>query len=298
MHKFSIVIATWNRQDALKKALFELSKQGCRDFETIVVDNGSTDATAQAIEKDHPEVKLVRLERNLGVEAYNIGLRKADSEYIIFMDNDAYLKESALNDLAEAFARNKDAQVIALNIIDFKTGESETDGLRPDSCVFHGAAVAMEKSVADALGGYDKDYFIMHTDLELSTRILNNGYSIYYDKDIIAFHSRSEVSRLGSTAIFYATRNALFYYWKYYPYSYAFILSLREVVYGSTRALREGSFRYFLKGLFFGLISITHAINSRVPLKRDVFLRMKQYIDSSFRRPIIKKALSRFKNYE
>jgi len=42
MHKFSVVIATWNRLEALKKAFFELSKQGYCDFETIVVNNGST----------------------------------------------------------------------------------------------------------------------------------------------------------------------------------------------------------------------------------------------------------------
>ena len=211
------------------------------------------------------------------------------------MDNDAYLEEGALKHLAEVFAVKNCAHVVALNIIDSRTGKSETEGYKSDSCVFHGAAVAMKKSVADALGGYNKDYFIMHTDLELSTRLLNSGYSIYYDKGIIAFHSRSEVSRLGSSAIFYATRNAFSYYWKYYPYLYAFILSLREVVYGLARAERERGLRYFFKGLFFGLIRVPRSLNNRVLLKQDVFLRMKQYIDSSFRQPVIRKVLSGFK---
>ncbi len=294
MHKFSIVIATWNRKDAIRNVLEELKKQQYINFEIIVVDNGSVDGTSGMVETEYPDVKLIGLEDNLGCQAYNIGLEKAIGDFVVFMDNDAFLKEDALRIALERF-ETTDTDVIAMNIVSLPSFESETKSWKPDTPMFHGAGVIMKKSVVDSVGGYDKNYFVVHSDLELATRIINKDFKIFYDKEVIAYHMRSSSSRLGALLLFYSTRNALYYYWKYYPYSYAFILSLREALYGFVRALKVGGLLCYIKGLCIGLVSIPLLLSKRTPLRLEVYLRMRRYVDFYFREPVIKKIFNKLR---
>jgi GT2 family glycosyltransferase len=67
--------------------------------EVFLVDNGSTDGTAEAVARDHPAVEVVRLERNIGVAARNEGLRRAAGRMRMFLDSDARLTAGALPEL-------------------------------------------------------------------------------------------------------------------------------------------------------------------------------------------------------
>lgn len=294
--KFSIIIASWNRKEIFKEVLLKLYIQTYKNFEVIIVDNASSDGTAQMIERSYPDVKLVRLTRNVGYEAYNIGLTHTEGEYIIFMDNDAFLREDVLERLIRKFNNEPDVDVVAMNVMIYGTDISETEGWQMDTPNFHGAAVAIRKEVLDKVGGYDKDYFIVHTDLELATRILNNGYKLVYDKEIICYHLRSKYARSKVTSIFYSTRNALLYYWRYYPLFYALRLSGREVIYGFIRGSRERCLSSYFAGLLKGILAIPKMLSNRLPLKRDVYLRMRRYLDLQFREPLIKKLFSKFIN--
>jgi GT2 family glycosyltransferase len=294
--KFSIIIATYNRREAVSFVLDRLSKIDCPGLEIIVVDNASSDDTAVILEEKFKGIRLIKLKENSGYEAYNIGLALANGSYIIFMDNDAFLKEDALQRIEKRFKLEQALGVIALNVSVHGRDTSETSTWQPDTPNFHGAAVAIRKEVLERVGGYDKSYFIVHTDLELATRVLHHGYGIVYDKDIIAYHMRSERARSKNVSIYYSTRNAIFYYWKYYPLCYASILTFREIIYGFTRGLREKSLAFYFSGLFLGLINIPRIAVQRTPLRRESFLRMKEYLDNNFRSPLFKKLFLKLQN--
>jgi hypothetical protein len=292
----SVVIVTYNRCEVLGLVLDKFRKIDFPDLEIIVVDNASSDETVSMLEGKFKEVKLIKLEKNLGYEAYDIGLAKAKGKYIIFMDNDAFLKENSLERLVKEFNDKPDIDVIAMNIMIYGTDISETEAWQADTPIFHGATVAMKKAVLDDVGGYDKDYFIVHTDLELATRILNRGYRIVYDDKIIAYHLRSDKARSKVTSIYYSTRNALFYYWKYYPLFYTLRLSSREVIYGFIRGVREKCLYAYFKGLGNGLFAIPKMLRKRMPLKKELYLRLRHYLDTQFREPLIKKIFAKLKN--
>ena len=77
--------------------LEELEKQTFRDFEIVVVDQGSTDGAPEEIEKQYPQIKVIRLQKNAGVPAgMNIGAVNARGEILVFLDNDAVLKYDGL----------------------------------------------------------------------------------------------------------------------------------------------------------------------------------------------------------
>jgi glycosyltransferase involved in cell wall biosynthesis len=87
MPLFSVIIPTYNRADLLIEALDSVARQTCRDFEVIVVDGGADD-TPERVAQEYPEAQLVRqTDRGLG-PARNLGARRSQGEYLVFLDSD------------------------------------------------------------------------------------------------------------------------------------------------------------------------------------------------------------------
>src|ERR1035437_6597294 len=91
----SIIIPTYNRIDLIKFTLDSLNKVYHRGilFEVIVIDDGSTDGTWAFIEKNYPEVVLLKSQGKGGAAARNTGLASARGKYIMYLDSDDLLGE-------------------------------------------------------------------------------------------------------------------------------------------------------------------------------------------------------------
>jgi glycosyltransferase involved in cell wall biosynthesis len=112
----SIIIATYNRPQLLKKCLQSIQAQSFPDFETIIVDDGSSSDTGQAIETfiRDPRFKYIRLEKNSGqTMARNSGIDRAEGDYIMIWDDDDTLDANALQILSEAVRERPDALLIS-----------------------------------------------------------------------------------------------------------------------------------------------------------------------------------------
>ncbi len=97
----SIVIVNWNRLDDVLRCLHYLSRQRGVRHEVVVVDNGSTDGSAEQLAQIE-SIKFVGLESNVGpAKARNIGVEHASGKYILFLDSDAVLSKSALGHLVK-----------------------------------------------------------------------------------------------------------------------------------------------------------------------------------------------------
>jgi glycosyltransferase involved in cell wall biosynthesis len=89
MLKVSVIIPTYNRLPMLKEAVDSVLAQNFEDFELIVVDDGSTDGTADEIKRYGGRVKLLRVPQNRGVSvARNRGILQARGKYVAFLDSD------------------------------------------------------------------------------------------------------------------------------------------------------------------------------------------------------------------
>jgi hypothetical protein len=106
----SVIIVTRNRRAIVLECLGSVFKMNYPNFEVIVVDNASTDGTAEAIVQKYLRAKLIKARRNLGLNGgKNLGQKKARGKYILFLDSDTVVDKHLLTELVKV-AQN-DAQV-------------------------------------------------------------------------------------------------------------------------------------------------------------------------------------------
>src|SRR6056297_1237246 len=114
MPKISVVIPTYNRAKFITTAINSVLDQTYRDFEIIVVDDGSTDQTQEKLESYGGRITNHSYTPNRGVSyARNRGIELARGEYIAFLDSDDYWKPEKLQKQFEFFQLHPDYSVVA-----------------------------------------------------------------------------------------------------------------------------------------------------------------------------------------
>jgi glycosyltransferase involved in cell wall biosynthesis len=108
--KVSVVIPVYNRPAAVRRAIDSVLAQTCQDFEIIVVDDGSLDATPASVTAlVDPRITLIRHERNRGGSAArNTGIRASSAPYLAFLDSDDAWLPTKLERQLEVFERSSE----------------------------------------------------------------------------------------------------------------------------------------------------------------------------------------------
>ncbi|ADD69167.1 glycosyl transferase family 2 [Denitrovibrio acetiphilus DSM 12809] len=105
---FSVIIPVFNRTQTLKTAIESVLAQSFRDFEIIVVDDGSDKSVSSALRPYMPMIRYIRIEKNMGVSyARNIGIREAKGLYTAFLDSDDIWLPDKLSAQHEALTATK-----------------------------------------------------------------------------------------------------------------------------------------------------------------------------------------------
>jgi len=103
MVKASIIIPVYNAEKSLSRCFDSILEQSCRDFEVIVINDGSTDQSQNVIQSyaaQYPEFFRVYVQQNQGAaETRNRGMEYSQGEYILFIDNDDYISPTYLEEL-------------------------------------------------------------------------------------------------------------------------------------------------------------------------------------------------------
>lgn len=102
--KASVIILVWNGRSYLESCLGAVLTQDYPDFEVIVVDNGSTDGSADCVAELFPQVRLLRNESNLGFSGgCNVGLRAAQGDILVLLNQDTEVRSDWLSNLMAVF---------------------------------------------------------------------------------------------------------------------------------------------------------------------------------------------------
>ena len=226
------VVLSWNGRDDTLAALESL-----RGVETVVVDNGSADGSADAVAEGFPELDLVRAGVNLGYAAgNNVGIRRAlerGADWVLLLNNDATVEPGLPEALEAAAEARPDAGVLACKVLFADSdrlwyagasfdallgrsrhegfGEPDEPGTLADTVRATGAGMAVSRAAIDAAGLLDEELFLYAEDLEWCLRIREAGFAVVYVPEARVRHRVSAATGgAGSpTTAYYETRNVL-----------------------------------------------------------------------------------------
>lgn len=126
MPKISIQIVTWNSLKFLPDCLESIFNQTFRDFIILIIDNASTDGTIEFIERNYPQVKIIKNSKNLGfAKAHNQGIITTQSDYILVMNPDVILESDFLFKLVEAADKDERIGSLGGKLLKIKSGDLE-----------------------------------------------------------------------------------------------------------------------------------------------------------------------------
>ena len=243
MHKATVVIPNWNGMAYLEGCLSSLESQTCRDFDIIMVDNGSTDESVSFVREHYPRVRIYCLKENTGFcHAVNLGIRKSDAPYVILLNNDTVCDERMVEELLAVIRRRPDcfsvqAKMVQLDHPDllddagdyycalgwaFARGKGKDSSLYRDECrIFASCAGAAvyRRDLLDRIGLLDEKHFAYLEDMDLGYRARIAGYENRFAPASVVYHAGSGASgsRYNAFKVRLSSRNSIYLIYKNMP---------------------------------------------------------------------------------
>lgn len=167
--KISVYMASFNYADFIEEAINSVIHQTLEDWELIVINDGSTDDTAEVLKQYETNQKIrIIHQQNKGLNiTNNIALRLARGEYIMRLDADDYLDENALSVLSDSLDRNKEFDLVFPDYYEVDENGKVLDLIRRDKLdndveildlPAHGACTMFRTNTLKRLGGYIEDF--------------------------------------------------------------------------------------------------------------------------------------------
>lgn len=272
---FSVGIVTFNRKAQLARALESVLSQAGESVEIVVVDNNSSDGTAEHVAESFPTVRLIRLPRNVGCpDGRNHVYMNCSGQLIVNLDDDGWLAAGVFPALREIFATDERIGIVAMR----QAYTDETEGhamsaATQDVASFQGGVSAFRRSMLDATGGYPADFFLFAEESYLALRAMHAGFRIVSAPHIVMWHPRVGGSHKGSVLDYHRFRNSMLVVTRLFPLS---ILSWHlPLKIGSLllAAIRRRSIRQYFRALGHVLWTLPGTLMSRAPVSRAVAMR-------------------------
>lgn len=229
MYETAVIIPNYNGKHFLAPCLDSVLACGypLEKMEIIVVDNGSKDGSAEFIQKNYPQVKVLRLQENKGYAGgCDYGVQGTQAEFIVFLNNDCQVHAGWMTELHEAFCSESDIGAVSSvmynennTLLDFVGSEMNFYG-HGNQIFFHqpvaavspeqypdylisacGASLLMRRDVYMTIGGYDPNYFAYFEDVDLGWRLWLAGYKIKLAKTSIVSHVHQGTGRFVGDAV-------------------------------------------------------------------------------------------------
>lgn len=225
----TIIVVNYNGGSRLQACLRSLVDDLAASDEIILVDNASTDGSADAAERAFPDVRILRSPINLGFGGgNNLGARHASGEHLAFINPDTIAAPGWLAPLVSALEADRGVGLVTSKVLLLQdpsrintcgnevhcSGLTLCRGMGLDRALLaepvevgavSGAAFVIRRDLFEALGGFDEAFFLYMEDTDLSWRAQLLGYRCLYIPESVIYHDYT--LRFGSLKTFYQERN-------------------------------------------------------------------------------------------
>jgi GT2 family glycosyltransferase len=232
----TVAVLSYNGRHLLEVILPSLACQRFREFEVVVVDNGSSDGTCLWLKENWPDVQVVSLSNNVGVSAaLNVCISVGSGRLLALFNNDMELDPDCLYELVHTFRKHPEMDWAGAKLMDYRhrnvvdgagdvytwqgvaqrRGHGELDqGQYDEGRVIFGAcggAAMYRRSVFRSVGAFDEDFFAFYEDVDWNLRANLAGFSCRYVPTAVVYHMGSATIGRGLTDFtrYQLWRNAL-----------------------------------------------------------------------------------------
>lgn len=277
----SVVIATWNRRQDVLETIASIYRQDYTRFEIIVVDNASTDGTADEICASFPDVTLICLPENRGASGgRNAGMQQARGKYILCLDSDASPDYGTLRAIITAFEEDHTVGVVNSKVVNAFTRDfdpiagwaySENQKRKSNeefyTHIFSETGCAFRRDALLRTGMFWERLFFGREGEELALRMLDAGYRILYCPSAVVLHRASPQKRIASVERRYNDfYNAMQIYLVRYPWWLLVWMLPLKVATELVKELRQRQMHWVFKALWHIVCEVPELWAERKPI--------------------------------
>jgi GT2 family glycosyltransferase len=235
----SVLVVSYNVREHLLKALAALKSSSDITTQVLVVDNASSDGSADAVAAQFPNVSVIRSHSNLGFgKASNVGIEGSNGEFVLLLNPDVMVEQRCIRTLADFMIANSKVGAVSPKLLrpDGKLDLAARRGFPTPRAAFYrltllsrlfprsrrfnrynvgyvpedqvheidagtAACLMVRRSAIDQVGAFDPDYFMYGEDLDLCFRLKQGGWKIFYVPTAVATHVKGASSRQATSAM-------------------------------------------------------------------------------------------------
>lgn len=216
----SVIIPNWNGRKLLEDCLSSLSKQSFKEFEIILVDNGSKDESVEYVEGNFPEVKVIKLRKNFGfAKAINEGVRASTAKYVVLLNNDTNVDQDWLKNLVQCADQHPEVISVNSKLLNFydkkiidgvgilinEVGQAKSIGWQEkdegqydkENYIFGatGGASLFRRAAFIKLGFFDDSFFMYSEEVDFAFRAQFQGYKSIFCPNAIVYHKHKATAK-------------------------------------------------------------------------------------------------------
>lgn len=289
--KVYVITLSFNRKEDTIECIESLRKMNYPYFKILVVENGSTDGSGQAIKDRYPDLEMVEIKRNIGyAKGFNTGIKYAfmeGADYFLILNNDIIVDPEALTELVKTAQEDEEIGFVSGKVYYYNDPKRiQTVGRKTHPVYLVGDHVGygeydegqydekkeydfiddvfllVRRDVYEHVGGYDENFFFHWEETDWCARVRRAGYKIIYTPGAKIWHKGLLTTSNGMSplALFYITRNQFPFIWRNAePVQFRKILLhlfFREYPLNAARFLKHGKFSYvraYLHGILSGI---------------------------------------------
>ncbi|MBC7914396.1 MAG: glycosyltransferase family 2 protein [Pyrinomonadaceae bacterium] len=241
MTKVSVITVNFNQAGVTEELLHSISLYNhYPDIEIIVVDNGSTINPVTEWISKYPHVMFIRSDVNLGFAGgNNLGIRKAQGDYLFLINNDTEITEGLIDKLATVldthaqigmispkiifFSEPNTLQYVGFTPMNFYTArntcigymeqdQGQYDNPAGETGFIHGAAMMVRKTAIEKVGLMAESFFLYYEEMDWCERVKRAGYEIWVEPNALIYHKESvSVGKKSALKEFFMNRNRILF---------------------------------------------------------------------------------------
>jgi hypothetical protein len=235
----SIVTINYNQSKITLELLNSLRNITYPNIEIIVVDNASPNDKPDILKTEHPDIMLIKSEKNIGFAGgNNLGVRVSKGDYLLFINNDTEVERGFLEPMVKLLENDRTIGMVSPKILFYHSPDTiQYAGYYPmnpytmrqnlvgyrqkdigqynetkETYAIHGAAMMVPRRVITQVGMMTEIYFLYYEEHDWCVRIKRAGYSVYYQPQSVVFHKESvSTGKESPLKIYYIARNRILY---------------------------------------------------------------------------------------